>query len=99
LPISYASKTTTSKRSIAFMGNSGSLAARNIRTMPDEVGGSTPLILAVLQENHTLNLSGREIPKTAKRGGGKSVYYCAKRPALFCFEMNTSAFYRIFVRA
>lgn len=50
------------------MSNSGSLIARNPRIITDEVGSSTPLILAVLQENHTSNLSEREIPKTARRG-------------------------------
>jgi hypothetical protein len=54
------------------MSNSGSLAARNIRIIPDEIGGSTPLIFAVLQENHTSNLLERQITKTAKMGCGKS---------------------------
>jgi hypothetical protein len=50
------------------MGNSGSLAARNIRNIPDEVGCSSPGIPTVLQENHTSNLSEREIPKNRKNG-------------------------------
>jgi hypothetical protein len=41
------------------MGNAGSLAAQNIRIIADEVGCSNPLILAVLQENHTSTLSYR----------------------------------------
>jgi hypothetical protein len=68
LQINRASKTTTSKRSIVFMGDSGSLAARNTRIIPDEIGCSASLILAVLQENQTSNLSEREIPKPQKWG-------------------------------
>jgi hypothetical protein len=66
--------------SIAFMGTSDFPAARNIRNDPDEVGSSTLLILAVLQENHTSNLSAGEILKTAKMGCGKSAPYSISFP-------------------
>jgi hypothetical protein len=81
LAISDAPETTTSKRIIVFMGNSGSLAARNLRIILDEIGCSSALIHTVLQENHTSNLSEDEIPKTAKTGA-------ERRVIIPCLEIN-----------
>jgi len=59
------------------MGNSDSLVAPNIRTIPDETECTRPLITAILQENQTSDLSAhaeeREIPKKRKTGCEKSV--------------------------